>query len=270
MSHSSPPSEEAFRAVLKRAAAAGLGDQLPFASPIDRSLFGATRLLASGSILLLGFLLPCLLIVAGWLWHEPFALLGGLGVLAISTSLSAMIISGQRRLKRMFQSLAALTGLHCRQHPDVIPGLYHLSLAGELRGRYVAVNIENHAEAGIESYRLEETKHYRKRSRQYLVVRVRCDHPQASGLFRPLRLKAASDAREVAELLTPALLSWLTETHHRDELMVGAGAVGFRWNAAMTPEGFQQIREGISLAVELAEQLDRQAEWEQQDPQAHQ
>ncbi|MGQ9925793.1 MAG: hypothetical protein ACUVS4_02875 [Chloroflexaceae bacterium] len=162
----------------------------------------------------------------------------------------------------MFQTLSGLTGLTCRQYPDVIPGLYHLSLAGEIRSRYVAVNIENH-EAGIERHWQEGMQHYRTRTRKYLVVRARCNHPKAKGRFKPLKLQATYDAGEVAALLTPTLLSWLTETHRRDELLVGAEAVGFRRDAQMTRQGFEHIRADIFLAVELAEHLDRQAGLEQ-------
>lgn len=204
----------------------------------------------------MGFLLLGLFIVAGLTGRSPIAAISGLVVLGLSTSLTAILLIGQRKLKHLFQALSGWTGLTCRQFPDVIPGLYHLSLAGEVRGRYVEVNFENHEE-GIEKYWQGKMEHHRKRIRKYLVVRARCNHPGAKGRFKPLKLTAAYDAGEVAALLTPTLLYWLTEAHRRDEMMVGAGAIGFRRDAQMTREGFEHIRADIFLAVELAEQLER-------------
>jgi hypothetical protein len=263
------PSEEVFRAVLKRAAASGSHAQLPTGSPADRLLFWATRLLAAGSVLLIGFVGPGVLILAG-LYDRNLLPVGiGLGVLALSTSLAAMIVSGQGRLKSLFKSLAQRTGLRYREQPDVLPGLYNVGLWGEIRGRYVSVDFENHAVPGSEHHDLGRAKYRRQQSRKYLVVRASTRFPKAAGRFEPLQLKAAYDSRRVQEVLTPTLLSWLTETHGRDELMVGAGAVGFRWDASMTPEGLEQVCQGISLAVELAEQLERHAERERQRDEAY-
>lgn len=263
------PSEDAFRAALKRAAASGAQAQLPFGSTADRLLHWSTRLLASGSVLLIGFVGPGLLFLAGLYDRNLFLMSIGLAVLALATAIAAMIIVGQGRLKRLFKSLAQLTGLRYRELPDVLPGLHSISLSGELRGRYVSVDFENHAAAGFERHSLGGDAHRQQRIRKYLVVRARTNVPQARGRFEPLQLKAACDSRRVQEVLTPTLLSWLTETHGRDELMVGAGAVGFRWDASMTPEGLEQVRQGIFLAVELAEQLERQAERERQRDEAY-
>ncbi len=243
-----PPTDEAFRAALRRGAVTR-----PPARPLtERVLFWLMRGIASTSVLLLGFLIPTGLLVAGVHFRNVVPAVLGLLVLGLASALTVMLVAGQRRLRGLLAPLAERTGLRLGETPDLLPGLASFTLSGELRGRFVWVAFENHAAPGVEGAGGGSGLR-RQRSRQALVIRARTTAPQAQRRFGPVSQQ---------ELFDPSLVAWLTQAHRLDDVMLGDGAVGFRLDAAMTSEGLEAAHRSIGLAVDLAERLERPVDQE--------
>lgn len=213
------------------------------------------RILFAACLVIIGLAGPVLLIVAGLGDGSPAPVIFGALVLGLVFGEGTMVFAGQRKLRRIMSRLAEETGLTLSETRDLVPGLCHLSLAGEMRERWVTLAFEILPGPVTTEYRVALGKWQVSRKRQHLVasVAIRLDQIQEKGawidLSKPDRFFAHG------ELLSEENSAWLRERGCL-KIFLGGGRAAMAWDARMTDEGLAGVVEGISHLVFIAERLE--------------
>jgi hypothetical protein len=223
------------------------------------------RLLFVASLAIVGLVGPALLIMAGLGGESPAAAIFGALVLALVLGLGTMIFAGQRKLQGMMRRLAEKTELTLLETPDLVPGLSHLSLAGEIRGRWATFGIENLSVAGTTEYLPGGGKWHVSRKRQHLVAAVSIKVEQGGEKGAWLDLGRPGQVSEKGGDLPEEDANWLRERGCR-KVQAGGGRVAMTWDAAMTDEGLEEAVRGLSVLIEFADRLESRKKPDEERP----
>ncbi len=223
--------------------------------PVAGALFSGMRILATACLLIVGLAGPALLIAGGLRYGSQAPVILGTLVLALSFGLGAMVFAGQRKLHRMMRRLAQETGLTLSETPDLVPGLSHLSLTGEIRGRWISLAFENLPGQVTTEYRFALGKWQASRRRQHLVasVGIRSDQIQQKGAWIDLSRSDRLSAH--GELLTEQNATWLKERGCL-KIFLGGGRGAMAWDTKITGDGLAEAVRGIFHLVDFAERLE--------------
>lgn len=213
------------------------------------------RLLFVASLSIVGLVVPALRIVAGLSGGGAAPAIFGALTLALVFGLGAMIYAGQRKLQQMMRRLAEKTELTLLETPDIVPGLSHLSLAGEIKGRWAMIGIENLPVAGTTEYVPGGGKWHVSRKRQHLVAAVSIKTKQGGENGAWIDLSLPGQVSGDGEDLQEEDANWLRERGCR-KVQLGGGRAAMAWDATMTEEGLEEAVRGLSVLIEFANRLE--------------
>lgn len=223
--------------------------------PVTGLVFLGVRILFVVSLAIVGLAGPALLIIAGLGGGSPVAAIFGALTLALVLGLGTMIFAGQRKLQGMMRRLAEKTELTLLETPDLVPGLSHLSLAGEIRGRWTTIGIEYLPVAGTTEYLPGGGKWHVSRKRQHLVAAVSIKVEQGGEKGAWLDLCRPGQVSEKGGDLPEEDANWLRERGCR-KVQAGGGRAAMAWDAAMTDEGLEEAVRGLSILIEFVDRLE--------------
>lgn len=230
-------------------------EEAPDGAPGRGLYFWPVRLLFVVSLLIVGLAGPAVLIAAGLGGGNPAPVIFGILALSLALWVGRMIFSGQKKLQGMMRRVAERTGLTLSRTPDLMPGLSHLSLAGEVRGRWATIAFENLPVAGTTEYIPGGGKWHISRKRQHLVASVHIPTNKSGEKSEWIDLSLPARLSEVGKHLSDENAAWLREKGCF-KIQLGGGRVAMAWDTRMTDEGIDEAVQGVCLLVEFADRLE--------------
>lgn len=241
---------------MRRLGASSSPSDVPHArAPARDFVFFSVRVLFVVCLSILGLLVPGLLVVAGIAGGSVPAVLLGALTLSLAFGLGWMVFSGQKKLRTMLRAIAEGSGLTLSESPDLVPGLAHLTLTGEVGGRWVVTAFENLPVAGTTEYLAGGGRWHISRTRRHLVARVQIPTKLSGDVSEWINLNPTDPHLGTGRKLSQENLAWLRERGCR-KVRLGGGILAMALDPWMTEEGLEEAVRGISLLVEFADRLE--------------